>query len=284
MKLVKTNRIPSDARRFPTEGGKRISLNAIYCEDCLMTLKRLPDASVDEVVTSPPYDSLRGYAGLSFTKFKEIAKELARVLKPGGVICWNVGDQTERGSESGTSFRQALYFKEIGLNLHDTMIYEKSGFAFPSTNRYHQVFEYIFILSKGKPKSFNPIKDRQNRYVGVHGGEQSYRGEYGARTNVWRYANGGNHTDRFSSGHPAPMPEDLARDLILSFSNPGDLIYDCFAGSGTTVAEAEKLGRSWIASEISEEYSELIKRRIEAAKRQVTKSKDRPFDGVKKAA
>lgn len=261
-----------------------VKLNTIWNEDCLITLKRLPTASVDEGVMSPPYDGLRDYAGLPFDEFMEIAKELARVLKPGGVLCWNVGDQCVRGSETGTSFRQALYFKEIGLNLHDTMIYEKSGFAFPSTNRYHQVFEYIFILSKGTPKTFNPIKDRPNKYVGIHGGEHSFRGELGARTNVWRYANGGNHTDRFSSGHPAPMPEDLARDLILSFSNVGDLIIDCFAGSGTTVAEAEKLGRKWIASEISEAYCEIIKRRIEAARREVAKAKSRPLDDMRKVA
>lgn len=258
--------------------------NSIWNEDCRQTLKRMPSASIDGGVTSPPYDEFRDYKGLPFDEFMEIAKELARVLKPGGVLCWNVGDQCVRGSETGTSFRQALYFKDIGLNLHDTMIYEKSGFSFPSTNRYHQVFEYVFILSKGTPKTFNPIKDRPNKYVGIHGGEHSYRGELGARTNVWRYANGGNHTDRFSSGHPAPMPEDLARDLILSFSNAGDIIYDPFCGSGTTVAEAEKLGRKWIASEISKEYSEIIKRRVEAARRLVAKPKERPLDDMRNAA
>lgn len=244
---------------------KKLFLNKIWNENCLETLKRMPDCSIDLIVTSPPYDELMDYKGLTLSEFAAIAKELYRVLKPGGVIVWVVADGTEKGSETGTSFRQALYFQDLGLNIHDTMIYEKSGFSFPEKNRYHQAFEYMFILSKGKPKTFNPIKDRKNKYVGIHGGEQSYRGEFGMRYNIWRYANGGNHNDTYGTAHPAPMPEALARDMILSFSNRGEAVYDPFGGSGTTVVEAMLLGRKWIASEISTVYCKMIENRFKVA-------------------
>lgn len=275
--------VRDDSKRF--KSNRSIKLNKLWNENCLLTLRRLPYNSIDLILTSPPYDNMRKYNGYSF-EFEAIAKEIVRVLKPGGVVVWIVGDETHRGSESGTSFRQALYFKSVGLNQHDTMIYEKSGFARPSTNRYHQTFEYMFILSKGKPKTFNPIKDRPNKYVGIHGGERSFRGEFGMRTNIWRYAVGGNNTstDKQAFKHPAPMPDGLARDHIISWSDPGDLIYEPFCGSGTTIVQAEILGRKWIASEISEEYCELIKQRLAVAKRQMAKSKKRPLDDLQKAA
>ena len=168
-------------------------INICYNENCLDTMRKMPDEYVDCTVTSPPYDNLRTYNGYSFD-FESVAKELYRVTKQGGIVVWVVADGTEKGSETGTSFRQALFFKDIGFNIHDTMIYEKSGFANPSTGRYHQVFEYMFVLSKGKPKTFNPIKDRENKYKGIQGGEHSFRADFGMRFNVWRYANGGNNT------------------------------------------------------------------------------------------
>jgi site-specific DNA-methyltransferase (adenine-specific) len=253
----------STAKKTPV---KKLVVNKLWNENCLLTLRRLPSNSIELVVTSPPYDNLRSYAGLSFSEFMEIAKELHRVLKHGGVILWIVGDGTEKGSETGTSFRQALYFMELGLRLHDTMIYEKSGFAFPEKNRYHQTFEYMFVFSKGRPKTFNAIKDRPNKCVGFHGGEQSYRAETGMRFNIWRYANGGNHNDTYGTKHPAPLPEALARDLIVSFSNPGDVVYDCFGGGGTVAVESMLLGRNWITSEISAEYCKMIEKRFKLAK------------------
>lgn len=239
----------------------------IYNEDCRITMNRLDDETVDLVVTSPPYDDTIIYDGnpqWNFDIFKEIANNLYLILKKGGVIVWVVADQTVNGSETGTSFKQALYFMDIGFSLFDTMIYEKSGFSNPSTNRYHQTFEYMFILSKGKPKTFNPIKDRENKYKGIHGGEKSFRADYGMRFNVWRYANGGNHTskDKITFKHPAPFPEDLAKDHILSWSNPQELVYDPFTGSGTTYKVCKELNRQFVGSEISSEYCKYIKERV----------------------
>jgi len=245
-----------------------MDVNKIYNEDCQDTMKRMPDKTVDLTVTSPPYDNLRKYNGYDFG-FESIAKELFRVTKIGGVVVWVVGDSTINGSESGTSFRQALFFKECGFNLHDTMIYEKSGMAYPDSIRYHQVFEYMFVFSKGNPKTTNIIKDRPNKYVGTMGGNKRgglcKRSEFGARFNVWRYNNGGDNSskDRPAFEHPAIFPEDLAKDHIYSWSNEGDLVYDPFTGSGTTLKMAHLQKRQWIGSEISEEYCKLAQKRIQ---------------------
>ena len=254
-----------------------IETNTCYNENCLDTMSRMPDCFVDLTVTSPPYDNLREYNGYSFD-FESIAKELFRVTKQGGVVVWVVGDATIKGSETGTSFRQALFFKECGFNLHDTMIYEKSGFSNPSTNRCHQVFEYMFVLSKGNPKTFNKIFDRKNKYSA--GGGASYRkkdgeivktgrakkrNQQGQRYNIWRYATGGGHMNTDGYKHPAQFPEQLANDHIISWSNEGDLVYDPFMGSGTTAKMAILNKRNWIGSEISDEYCKIIERRITTA-------------------
>ena len=239
-----------------------MKINKTYNENCLNTMAKMEDNFLDLTVTSPPYDDLRTYNGYSFD-FESVAKELYRTTKQGGVVVWVVGDSTIKGSETGTSFKQALYFMVCGFNLHDTMIYSKSGMKNPSSVRYHQTFEYMFIFSKGKPKAFNAIKDRKNKYVGIHGGEKSYRGEFGMRFNVWKYNNGGNNTTKDKVfKHPAIFPEKLANDHIISWSNENDIVYDPFMGSGTTAKMAIANNRKWIGSEISKEYCEIIKQRL----------------------
>ena len=266
-------------KSFPdfVQKGDAMEINKCYNENCLDTMERMPNGFIDLTVTSPPYDNLRTYNGYSFD-FEAVAKELYRVTKDGGVVVWVVGDATIKGSETGTSFRQALFFKECGFNLHDTMIYEKSGFSNPSTNRCHQVFEYMFVLSKGNPKTFNKIFDRKNKYSA--GGGASYRkkdgeivktgrakkrNQQGQRYNIWRYATGGGHMNTDGYKHPAQFPEKLANDHIISWSNEGDLVYDPFMGSGTTAKMAVLNKRNWIGSEISEEYCKIIERRITTA-------------------
>ena len=259
-----------------------LELNRIYNESNLETMKRMPDNFIDLTVTSPPYDGLRDYKGYSFP-FEEIAKELYRVTKQGGVVVWIVGDATKNGSESGTSFRQALYFIELGFNLHDTMIY--SSRKPPLThNRYEQEFEYMFILSKGRPNTFNPIKIKTNLAGDVkkfnHGKITDAKKEKGKsvrwrdeklivnetriKGNIWNYPIGmnGSSKDKLAFLHPAIFPERLAEDHIVSWSNEGDIVYDCFGGSGTTAKMAHKWKRNWILSEISKEYVEIAEKRI----------------------
>ena len=257
-----------------------LKFNEIYCGDNVALCKQLDDNCIDLTVTSPPYDNLRKYNGFTWD-FEGLAKELYRVTKPGGVVVWVVGDATIDGSETGTSFRQALYFKEIGFNLHDTMIYAKVNYVPLTHNRYEQQFEYIFILSKSRPSKFNPIKipcknpgkiekygleRRQN-----HGANHSMR-LYNETTfiatksekiapNIFYYSCGKEKT-----GHPAPFPEQLASDHIISWSNENDLILDPFMGSGTTAKCAKILKRNYIGFEISEEYCKIAEQRIQNAR------------------
>jgi len=253
-------------------------MNKIICGDALEVLKTLESESVDCVITSPPYDNMRKYKGFTFN-FEGIARELYRTLKTGGVIVWIVGDQTINGSESGTSFRQALHFKDLGLNLHDTMIYEKNGTSFPDTNRYYQVFEYMFVLSKGPPKTANLIADRKNNWGGTGSwGQASERQEdgtlkkknkiavkeYGVRYNIWRENGGKGFTtrDEFAYEHPAMFPEKLAEGHILTWTREGNLILDPMCGAGTTLKMAKKHARNYIGIDISKEYCELAERRV----------------------
>jgi len=260
-----------------------MDLNRIYNEDNLETCKRMPDGFVDLVVTSPPYDNLRTYNGFSWD-FEALARELFRVVKKGGVVVWVVGDATVNGSETGTSFRQALYFKEIGFNLHDTMIWYKPNPTptDPDCHRYYNGFEFMFILSSGKPRVCNYIKTRCVN-AGKSFGSAPMRRENGTkrtdrdvklssvmvkeekvRNNIWEYVIGSAVTkDTIAHSHPAIFPETLAKDHILSWSNEGDLVYDPFMGSGTTAKAAHQLNRRWIGSEISSEYVDLANKRLE---------------------
>ena len=246
-----------------------MEINKIYNENCLDTMARMPDNFIDLTVTSPPYDNLRTYNGYSFD-FESIAKELFRVTKQGGVVVWVVGDATINFSESMSSFKQAIYFNSIGLNLLDTMIYYKQNYApaYPTLRRYANQFEYMFVFCKGKPNTFNPIqkekvrnKEEKVAYRQKDGSLKRKTKEKGRETkdasNVWEFAVGGNLT-----GHPAIFPEQLANDHILSWSNEGDLVYDCFMGSGTTAKMALVNKRNYIGSEISREYCEIAENRV----------------------
>jgi len=258
-----------------------MELNKIYNENCLDTMARMPDGFVDLVVTSPPYDGLRDYNGYSFD-FESVAKELFRVVKVGGVVVWVVGDATKNGSETGTSFRQALYFMECGFNLHDTMIYMKDNPPpVGGPRRYYQSFEFCFVLSKGSPRAFNPIvEERRNKWndkrvvrtrpvtrnkAGVFTEKQIKNTGLVRLQNVWSYVVSGGSVaeEMFAHEHPAIFPEALCRDHIFSWSNEGDLVYDPFGGSGTTAKMAHLQNRKWIISEISSEYCELSRKRIE---------------------
>ena len=249
--------------------------------DCIELIKTIPDNSIDMVLTSPPYDNLRTYndsLNWNFEIFQNVANELKRVLKKGGAIVWVVGDATVKGSETGSSFKQALYFKDIGLNIHDTMIYLKDQLAFPDFNRYYNAFEYMFIFSKGKPNTFNPIKDRKNKSFGrkITGKQrnadgslskrsragQTVQSEFGVRWNYWLIYN---QKRGIETQHPAIFPDKLAHDHIISWSNEGDTVLDPFMGSGTTGKQSKLLNRKFIGIEKDNKYFEIAKERIENA-------------------
>ena len=273
-----------------TCGEFSLPLDQIICGDNVETMATFPDACIDLVVTSPPYDNLRTYsAGKSMSElwdFEGVAQQLWRVIKPGGVVVWVVADATIDGSETGTSFRQALRFKEIGFRLHDTMIWDKGTFTAVGAlkTRYAPVFEFMFVLVKGCLKTFHPIKDRQTatggqtlgRLSGIRQsdgtitpnasyGTDKVRNDIGQRFNIWRVNIGGgiSSSDPVAFDHPAIFPEALARDHILSWSNEGeDIVLDPFNGSGTTTKMAREMGRRYIGIDINEEYCEIAKKRL----------------------
>jgi len=271
-----------------------VNHNQLYNEDCLITMGNIEDNSVDLTLTSPPYDDLRTYNehvggnktefnGYSFP-FENIARELFRITKKGGVVVWVVGDATNKGSETGTSFRQALYFKECGFDLYDTMIYQKTGTPFPQKTRYNQTFEYMFVFSKGKPNTFNPIM-KKNATAGAVRHSRKFRNpngemvpgfngkpvnEYGIENNVWLIKNGMNKStkDLVAFEHPAIFPEELAAKHIITWTKKDDLVYDPFMGSGTTAKMSILLERNWVGSELDSSYSEICNRRLQGIVKQ----------------
>ncbi|WP_104578329.1 DNA-methyltransferase [Helicobacter felis] len=251
-------------------------LNRLYASDAVAFLKsHVPSGSVDMVLTSPPYDDLRHYNGYTF-EFEKMACEIFRVLKKGGVAVWVVGDKIKNGNKSLTSFRHALYFQEIGFNVHDVMIYAKKNTPFMRSNAYTNSYEYMFVFSKGKPKTFNPLKEATARH-GVemlvankkadgknHKVPRELKKEK-TRTNIWYYAVGlgGTTNDKEAFKHPATYPEQLAQDHILSWSNEGDLVLDPMCGSGTTCKMAFLNRRNFIGIDISQEYIDLAQQRLD---------------------
>jgi site-specific DNA-methyltransferase (adenine-specific) len=250
-------------------------VNKIHNMDCIQGMKMLPDNSIDLTVTSPPYDNLRTYNGFEWD-FEATAKELYRVTKQGGVVVWIVADATIKGSETGSSFRQALFFKDCGFNLHDTMIYQKENYVPLTHNRYEQEFEYMFVFSKGKPKVFNPIKipckyagtetwgvcsfHKTNSSGLVACGKKKIN-NFKQHGNIFCYRTGSTKA-RKGNRHPAIFPEQLASDHIISWSNEGDIVLDPFMGSGTTAKMALLNNRKYIGFEISEEYCKVAEERV----------------------
>jgi site-specific DNA-methyltransferase (adenine-specific) len=250
-----------------------MTLDQIICGDNVAVLSTLPDECIDLVVTSPPYDDLRTYGGHSWN-FETLAAQLVRVLKPGGVIVWVVTDATVNGSETGNSMEQALHFKKNGLNLHDTMIYDRGFAKFPDATRYGQSWEFMFVLSKGKPKTFNPLKEKSERpgkrmitdrnSDGTTTRKTAIVNEEKQRRNVWTMDAGYMRStkDKYAFDHPAIFPEELPLLQIQSWSNPGDLVLDPFAGSGTTLKAAKELNRHWLGIEVNSAYVEICHKRL----------------------
>lgn len=246
--------------------------------DCVEVMASMPESSVDLVVTSPPYDNLRSYNGYIF-RFEEIAKQLFRVIKPGGIVVWVISDATIEGSETGTSFRQALFFKEVGFNLHDTMIFRKKN-PIPQIyrKRYNNEFEYMFVFSKGVVKTHNPIMV-DCLHAGLQLNGTTYKNysktvqtrekmanpvkDQKIKGNIWEYVVGKNAEDQEAKGHPAPFPCQLARDHISSWTNEGDVVLDPMCGSGTTCKVAKQLGRHFIGIDVSEEYCAIARTRVD---------------------
>lgn len=266
----------NDLVRIVRRESQSIGHNQLYVADCVEFMARLDAGSVDLTVTSPPYDNLRHYNGYSFN-FEAIAHGLFRVTKPGGVVVWVVGDKINGGRRTLSSFRQGLFFQEIGFRMHDVMIYRKKNTPFMRSNAYTNAYEFMFVLSKGSPKTFNPLKEptvRSGYEMLVHNkGPDAVNNKVlkelkseKTRTNVWAYAvgMGGTTRDKVAFRHPAVFPEKLAADHIWSWTEPGDLVFDPMCGSGTTPKMALLAGRDYIGVDISPEYISVATQRMEA--------------------
>lgn len=259
-----------------------IELNQIYCSDCVDFMQNcLDENSIDLTVTSPPYDNLRDYNGYSFD-CETIASGLFRVTKKGGVVVWVVGDKIIKGNKTLTSFKQALAFQAVGFNVHDVMIYKKKNTPFMRSNAYTNCYEYMFVFSKGSPKTFNPLKEKtvrsgeemlvhNKKSDGINKKTLGRLNEEKTKNNIWEYAVGlgGTTRDRIAFQHPAVFPEKLAQDHILSWSNKGELVFDPMVGSGTTCKMALLNGRNYLGCDISEKYVEIARTRLDDCTRQM---------------
>jgi len=290
-----------------------LDINTVHLMSNIDGMNEMEPESVDLVVTSPPYDNLRTYNDSSswdFDTFMKVADGLFRVLKPGGVIAWNVADAVVQdmhgkksgSSKTGTSFRQALYFQDQGLNFHDELVYRKHAPRFAAgvnSLRYSDVTEYVFIMSKGRPNTINLLRDKPNKGAGKTfkrdggrnvDGSRNRAGadakiavihEFGVRENIWYYVTsfGAGQTDKRAYEHPALMPMELARDLIKSYTNEGDLVLDPFMGSGTTARMAHSIGRDYIGFEIDETYHKLCETITSEAVEKVEEAKKTDLTG-----
>lgn len=273
------------------------SVNQIICGDCVEVLSTFPDEFVDITISSPPYGKIRDYANGNSYNFLLLAEQLYRVVKEGGLVAWIRNDTVEDGSKTGDTFKQTIEFMNVGFNLYDVLIWEKSGVSYPANGRYTGIHEYIILLSKGKPKVFNPIKDVPKLWEGSWGklttrnqdGSLTYQnlenegkaksgrddtGKYGykQRTTIWKINNGFgfNTKDEIAKEHPAIFPETLCHDIIVSWSNEGDLVLDPFCGSGTTLKMAKILNRNYIGIDISQRYCDISKQRVDNTEQQLT--------------
>ncbi len=255
-------------------------INNVFHTDCLLGMQKIPDNSIDLIITSPPYDDLREYNGYVFN-FEEIAKDIYRITKEGGVVVWVVGDKTKKGNRSLTSFKQSIFFQSLGFNVHDVMIYKKKNTPFMRSNAYTNCFEFMFIFSKGSPNTFNPLKTKTVRQGkeklvsnkkadGVNNKVWAELNPEKTLTNIWEYAVGlgGSTNDKIAFQHTAIFPEKLASDHILSWTNEGDIVFDPMCGSGTTCKMAMLHKRNFIGFDISEDYINITKERIRIASQQ----------------
>jgi len=251
-----------------------VALNELYVMDCVELMKQMPDEFIDLTVTSPPYDDLRNYNGFKL-EIEKIAQELFRVTKKGGILVWVVGDRINNGDRTLTSFKQALLFQETGFNVHDVMIYKKKNTPFMRSNAYTNCHEFMFVFSKNKPKTFNPIltqtrRNGKEKLVANKKADGINKKVWGmlntekTKTNIWEYAVGlgGTTNDKIAFQHPAVFPEQLAEDHILSWSRKGDIVFDPMCGSGTTCKMALLNQRKFIGCDISKEYIEIARKRI----------------------
>jgi site-specific DNA-methyltransferase (adenine-specific) len=255
-----------------------LPLNKIICGDAVEELKKIPNNSIDILVTSPPYDGIRKYNGFNYD-LHATGKEIYRVLKDGGVAIMVIQDQTKNFGKTLTSFRTIVdWVDNIGFKLFETVIYRKYGAEGAWWNKRFRVdHEYMPIFLKGeRPQYFNkdPLKipSKHGGKTMTGGGTRLTNGiriptraitinPMKCRGTIWEYMTAGDGT-RLKHKHPATFPDKLPYDFIQCFCPPNGVVLDPFIGSGTTALAAIELDRNYIGIDISKEYCDLARRRI----------------------
>ena len=240
---------------------KKMKKDYIYNEDCIKTLKRMEDNSVDCVITSPPYNmNLRirngkycsrqivkelstKYDGFSdnlpieeyYEFHSSVMRELLRVSK---VVFYNI--QIVTGSKRSI-FKMIGKFNE---NLKDIIVWDK-GVAQPAMQKQvlNRRTELILVFESDYPIS------RQFRYANF---------ERGTLSDIWEIKRG----KKISKDHGAVFPEELVGKIIENFTKEGDVIYDPVMGTGTTAVVSKKMNRKYIGSELSKSYIEVSEQRL----------------------
>jgi site-specific DNA-methyltransferase (adenine-specific) len=273
-------------------------VNQILQTDCVQGMQQLPDCCIPLTVTSPPYDHFRAYGGHRFD-FEAVAKELWRITMKGGIVVWVVQDQVVKGSFTGTKHRQAIYFQELGFGIHNELTMVTLNSRIPQKVRYTPTSHTAFVLAKGHPRAVNLLRDKPNKQAGMYKPTWSRRtregnretgsygkevARFGLRSDVWVYLVGNNVTTTDGTKHPALMPEEMAEDLIVSWSRPGDLVFDPFAGAGTTCKMAMLNHRHYLGMEIHEPYVHVAKARLVLARKVYKKQLDDRFGDDDRAA
>lgn len=251
-----------------------INVEGIHEGECSKVMSGWPADCIDMVLTSPPYADLLNYRGFKFD-LAAIARQLFRVLKDGGVMVWVIGDKTVDYSRQMIPYTHAFGLRDAGFCIYDVMIYSKPAGRYMNRYRYPNVYEHMIVASKGKPKTFNPImvktkKPGDSRNTTILHRDADNNRTLGYRTtaeerphdNIWKYSPGFGAVDRYAFEHPAVFPEKLARDQIISWSNPNDIVLDPMCGSGTTLKMARVYGRRYAGIDVAPEYLEIVRRRL----------------------
>ena len=255
----------------------------VYHADCARKLARMETASIDLIVSSPPYCMKRAYEAPTddINTFRQthmaIFDHLYRVLKPGGSICWQIGYHVSDACVVPLDylvydiFTKHSQVKPIPLILRNRIIWT-FGHGLNSHNRFSGRHETILWFSKGIPKTFNLDEVRvPQKYPGKRAYKGARKGELTGNSlgknpsDVWDIPNvKANHCEK--TEHPCQFPVAIPSRLSRALTTENDCVLDPFMGSGTTGVAAVLTKRNFIGIELNSDYVAIAKERIKQAK------------------
>lgn len=263
------------------------------CEDAIEFCKKIPDNSIKLIMTSPPYNIGKEYEVKTsidkyIEKIKNMLSEFVRILKDDGSLCWETGNYIENGEVYPLDIYFYPYFKELGLHLRNRIIWH-FGHGLHCTKRFSGRYETILWFTKTDDYTFN-LDDV--RIPSKYPGKRYYKGEKKGQLSgnpkgknpedlwemtierlfddwereVWEIPNvKNNHPEKVD--HPCQFPIELVERCVLALTNKNDIVYDPFAGVGSTVIAALKNNRRAYGTEIEQKYIDIGMNRIEKLKK-----------------